>query len=144
MFRIVTGVIGSDVHNIGNKLLVYALRSEGIHVTELGVSIKQEEFISAAIETNADAILITSVYGHGELDCVGMRDKCIEAGIPNILLYVGGNLVVGRQIWEDVEQKFLDMGFNRVAKPNTSPSSVYQWLKKDLHGKSGIDNNASH
>ena len=107
-------------------------------MTELGVSVKQDEFINAAIETKADAILISSVYGHGELDCIGMREKCVEAGIPDILLYVGGNLVVGKQNWEDVEAKFKKMGFDRVAKPNTSPRDVYLWLQEDLANKTGV------
>jgi len=30
---------------------------------------------------------------------------CIEAGLQDILLYVGGNLVVGKQDWDSRHQK---------------------------------------
>ena len=131
---IVIGTIGSDVHNIGNKILEYALRKAGFTVVGLGVTVSQEEFINAAIETKAGAILVSSVYGHGELDCQGFRAKCQEAGLKNVLLYVGGNLVTGKQEWSQVETKFREMGFDRVGPPGTSPDAVIAWLREDLGG----------
>ncbi|HUI33076.1 MAG: methylaspartate mutase subunit S [Dysgonamonadaceae bacterium] len=116
---IVTGVIGADVHAVGNKILAYALEEAGFKIVNLGVMVSQEEFIEAAIETNADAILVSSLYGHGEIDCHGLRDKCEEAGLKDIPLLAGGNLVVGKQNFEDVEERFMQMGFTKVYPPNT-------------------------
>ena len=116
---IVTGVIGADVHAVGNKILAYALEEAGFKIINLGVMVSQEEFIEAAIETNADAILVSSLYGHGEIDCHGLRDKCEEAGLKDIPLLAGGNLVVGKQNFEDVEERFMQMGFTKVYPPNT-------------------------
>ena len=130
--NIVIGVIGSDVHTIGSKLLAYALRKKGYNMVDIGVSVSQEELINAAIESAARAILVSSLYGHGELDCRGFRDKCIESGLQDIKLYVGGNLVVGKQDWSEVEKKFTAMGFDRVAPPGTTPDVVAAWLKEDL------------
>ena len=117
---IVTGVIGADVHAVGNKILTYALEQAGFKVINLGVMVSQEEYIEAALETNADAIVVSSLYGHGEIDCIGLRDKCNEAGLKNIPLLAGGNLVVGKQNFEDVEKRFLDMGFTKVYPPGTT------------------------
>lgn len=130
--NLVTGVIGSDVHTIGSKLLTYALKKAGYNVSDIGVSVSQEELINAAIETNAQAILVSSLYGHGELDCRGFRENCIESGLKDIKLYVGGNLVVGKGEWDEVEKKFLDMGFDRVGPPGVTPDVVIEWLKEDL------------
>ena len=129
---LVLGVIGADVHAIGNKILDYALTEAGFKVINLGVMVSQEEFINAAIETDADAILVSSLYGHGELDCRGLREKCDEAGLKDILLYVGGNLVVGKTPFEEVEKKFKEMGFNRVYPPGTLPDTAIADIKKDL------------
>ena len=41
--------------------------------------------------------MVSSLYGHGEIDCRGFKEKCIEAGLDKVLLYVGGNIVVGEQ-----------------------------------------------
>jgi methylaspartate mutase sigma subunit len=126
------GVIGSDVHAIGNKILEYAFTEAGFKVINMGVLTTQAEFVQAAIETDARAILVSSLYGHGEIDCRGLREMCVEAGIGDILLYVGGNLVVGKQEWEPVKEKFLAMGFDRVFPPGTLPDEGIEWLERDL------------
>ncbi|HHY95518.1 MAG TPA: methylaspartate mutase subunit S [Firmicutes bacterium] len=129
---VVMGVIGADVHAVGNRILDYALRQAGFQVVNLGIMVAQEEFIRASIETAARAILVSSLYGHGEIDCRGLRQKCIEAGLDQILLYVGGNLVVGNRDWREVEKTFRNMGFDRVAPPGTRPEEVVAFLRQDL------------
>ena len=129
---IVTGVIGADVHAVGNKILTYALEQAGFNVVNLGVMVSQEEYIAAAIETKADAILVSSLYGHGEIDCNGLREKCNEAGLKDIPLLAGGNLVVGKQNFEDVEKRFTAMGFTKVYPPGTSIDTTISDLYKIL------------
>lgn len=129
---VVLGVIGSDVHAVGNRILDYAFTQAGFKVINIGVLATQEEFIHAAIETNADVLLVSSLYGHGEMDCRGLREKCQETGIGNILMYVGGNLVVGKQDFEAVKERFLRMGFDRVYPPGTLPETPIEDLRKDL------------
>ena len=129
---LVLGVIGADVHAVGNKILHYAYSQAGFNVVNLGVMVSQEEFIQAAIEADAKAMIVSSLYGHGELDCRGLRDKCIEAGLEKIKLYVGGNLVVGKTPFEEVQKKFLEMGFDRVYPPGSDPALSILDLEKDL------------
>ena len=132
---IVLGVIGSDCHSVGNKILDYFFTEQGYHVVNLGVMVSQDEFIDAAIETRADAILVSSLYGHGEIDCHGFRDRCIERGLDDVLLYVGGNLMVGKTARTIVEQKFKAMGFDRVATPGDSLDEVAAHLQADLQSR---------
>lgn len=126
---IVTGVIGADVHAVGNKILAFALEQAGYNVVNLGVMVSQEEYIEAALETNADAILVSSLYGHGDIDCNGLREKCNEAGLKNIPLLAGGNLVVGKQDFAEVEKRFMEMGFTKVYPPGTQPETTLEDLK---------------
>lgn len=116
---LVIGVIGADCHAVGNKVLDRVFTAHDFHVINLGVMVSQDEYIDAAIETGADAIVVSSIYGHGDIDCLGLRERCIERGLGDILLYVGGNLVVGKHDFADVEVKFKEMGFNRVFAPVT-------------------------
>ena len=129
---IVIGVIGADVHAVGNKIIEYTLLKEGYNVVNIGVLSPQEDFINAAIESNADMIMVSSLYGHGEIDCRGMRAKMIEAGIGDTILYVGGNIVVGKQNFEEVEKRFKDMGFDRVFPPGTPIEDTLDIIAKDL------------
>lgn len=130
--RVVLGVIGADVHAVGNKILEMVLTEAGFEVINLGVMVSQEEFINAAVESDAGAIWVSSLYGHGEMDCRGLREKCYEAGIGDILLYAGGNLVVGKRTFDEVEQLFREMGYDRVYPPGTMPEEAITHLKEDL------------
>lgn len=130
--KLVTGVIGSDTHIVGNRILSMALEQAGYKVVTLGALTPAQDFVKAAVETAADAILVSSLYGQGELDCRGFRELCVEAGIGDILIYVGGNLVVGKQSWRDVEQRFLEMGFDRAFPPGTRTDDVLTMLARDF------------
>ena len=129
---LVTGVIGSDTHIVGNRILSMALEKAGYKVVSLGALTPATDFVKAAVETAADAILVSSLYGQGELDCRGFRDLCVEAGLDDILLYVGGNLIVGKHPWPVVQKLFLDMGFDRAAPPGTRVETVIGWLHEDF------------
>jgi len=129
---IVTGVIGSDTHIVGNRILAMALEKAAYKVVSLGALTPAADFIKAAVETNADAILVSSLYGQGGLDCRGFRGLCVEAGLEGILLYVGGNLVVGKRSWDETQQTYLAMGFDRAAPPGTRIETVLEWLADDF------------
>ncbi len=129
---LVTGVIGEDVHVTGIRILEHALRNAGFRVHSLGIHNTQEDFIDAAVETKADVIMISSLAGHAKLLVDGFRDKCIEAGLENIRLYLGGQLVIHAEEWEDIEKTFKDMGFDRVFKPFVLPEPVIETLQKDI------------
>ena len=132
MKTVVIGVIGADVHAVGNKIIDYVLSENGYNVVNIGVLSSQEDFINAAIETDAKAILISSLYGHGEMDCRYMREQCDEAGLENVKLYVGGNIVVGKQDFQEVEKRFKKMGFDRVYPPGVKIEEALKNLKEDI------------
>ncbi len=129
---VVIGVIGFDCHSVGNRILDAFFTERGFRVVNLGVMTSQDEFISAAIESGADAILVSSLYGHGEIDCMGMRGRCVERGIADILLWVGGNLVVGKTPLAEVEEKFRGMGFDRVFPSDTDLEEAARLLREDI------------
>jgi methylaspartate mutase sigma subunit len=130
--NIIIGVIGADCHAVGNKIIDRMFSEAGFKVINLGVMVSQDEFIDAAIETNAKAILVSSLYGQAKLDCLGLREKCIERGLDDILLYVGGNLSIGKNDFSVVEKEFVEMGFNRAFPPTTDLGVAAETLKRDL------------
>lgn len=134
-YQVVLGVIGSDCHAVGNRIISTVLEQEGISVLNLGVMVSQDEFIDAAIEGKADAILVSSIYGHGEIDCDGFRARCVERGIGDVLLYLGGNLVVGKRDFADVAALFESMGFDRVCHPKVDLVGVATTLKADIEDR---------
>lgn len=131
-YKIVLGVIGADCHAVGNRILTSVLTQGGIEVVNLGVMVSQDEFIDAALAEGAGAILVSSIYGHGELDCQNLRARCEERGLNGIVLYVGGNLVIGKQEFSAVETRFREMGFDRVFPPSVDLAEVITLLKADI------------
>ena len=132
---VVTGVIGEDVHIVGLRVLEYALGEAGFKVNTLGSQVSQEDFIKAAQESDADAILVSSLSGHAESLIPGFKQKCIEAGLSNTLIYLGGYLIVGEMPWDIVEKKFKDLGIDRIYPPGTSPAVAISDLESDIHQK---------
>ena len=132
---VITGTVGVDAHVIGTKIVSRALREAGFKVVELGAQTPPEEFIMAAQETAADAMMISSLYGMAEMDLEGFRDKCTEAGLEDVLLYVGGILGVSRRNFPDDEAKFKTMGFDRVYPPESDVRTAIEDLKADLNKK---------
>lgn len=132
---VLTGTVGMDAHVIGTKIISRALREEGFKVIELGILTPPEEFIQAAVETDADAMMMSSLYGMAELDLRGFKEKCIEAGLDDVLLYLGGILGVGRHDFAEDEKKFKAMGFDRVYPPEADIKAAIEDLKADLKAK---------
>lgn len=130
--NLIIGTIGHDAHIIGSYVLTYALKEAGYNVVNLGAMVSQEEFIAAAVETKADAILVSSLYGMGIIDCEGLRGKATEAGLKDIKLYAGGILTTDDRPWEDTSRRFEEIGFTRAYPPGTLPQTFLADLKKDL------------
>jgi methylaspartate mutase S subunit len=133
---IITGTVGMDAHVIGTKVLSRALKDAGFNVVALGMQVSPEEFIRVAQETDANAILMSSLYGMADMDLQGFKDKMQEAGLSNVLLYIGGILGIGRHDFKESEEKYKKLGFDRVFPPEADIESAIKDLWADLKVKS--------
>lgn len=135
--RVAIGSIGDDIHVVGVTILGHALRGAGAEVIQLGVQTPPEEFVSTAVAEDVDALFVSSSNGHAEFYCDQLRQQLSDAGAGDVLLYVGGNLSVSAAAsWDDVEKKFLGMGFDRAFPPRSQPSEAIEALARDLTGRS--------
>lgn len=132
---IVLGTVGHDCHVVGISVLRYALQKADCEVVFLGALTSPDEFIAAARETAAHAIFVSSLYGMGRVDCADLRAKCQEAGLGDILLYIGGVLITDPEEWDKTRQVFHDMGFDRVYPPDTTAEQPIVDLFADLELK---------
>jgi methylaspartate mutase sigma subunit len=137
---VVTGVAGDDIHVVGLRILEYALRNAGMRVVSLGPLASQKEFIDAAIETDADAIFVSSLNGHAEISLAGFRQACIEAGIADILIYGGGQLTIRQPEWSEVERQFVgELGLSRIYPPGANPDDAIADLLSDIAAQAKSD-----
>jgi methylaspartate mutase S subunit len=129
---VVLGTIGHDAHIVGSSVLRIALEEAGFEVVFLGAVVPPEEFIDAARESAADAILVSSLYGMARIDCQDFGAKCTEAGLGDIKLYLGGILVTDPEEWDETEKLFRGFGFHRVYPPQTRAETAIADLRRDL------------
>ena len=73
-----------------------------------------------------------------EMELQGFRDKCIESGIGEIVLYIGGILGVGKRDFKEDEATFKQLGFDRVYPPESDISKCVKDLYEDLKAKGKI------
>jgi methylaspartate mutase sigma subunit len=133
--RVVIGVIGDDIHVVGNRIMQLALEESGFQVFNLRTRNRPEQFCQAALETNAHAVFVSSLNGEGEYWCANFRQQFRDAGLEDVLLYVGGNIIVGKRPRDEVVALFKSFGFDRVYHQQPDISIAIADLLEDLnHG----------
>lgn len=130
--RVVIGVIGDDIHVVGNRIMQLALEESGCQVFNLRTRNRPEHFCQAALETNAHALFVSSLNGEGEHWCAGFRERLHAMGLDRVLLYVGGNVVVGNRPEAEVVALFEGYGFDRVYHQRPDIGAAIADLFEDL------------
>ena len=113
--KVVTGVVGNDIHVVANRLIDLSLQARGYEVFNLGVNTHLEEFFDAAVETGADALVISSL--NGEAEGWSREVKLLKANyktLDDLVMMIGGNLVVGSGNTEDIVTRYKNYGFDLV------------------------------
>ncbi len=133
--KVVTGVVGNDIHVVANRLIELSLQARGFEVFNLGVNTYLEEFVDAVIETNADILLISSLNGEAQGWCREVKILKTKYGnlLDDVIFMIGGNLVVGTGTAEDIIPRFKNYGFDLVFHQvdlNTGLDELEKFIKK--------------
>jgi len=112
--KIVTGVVGNDIHVVANRLIDISLQSRGFEVFNLGVNTYLEEFIDAVIETDSKVLLISSLNGEAEGWCRELHKYKTHDSLKDVVFIIGGNLSVGEGDETQIVPKFKEYGFDLV------------------------------
>jgi len=134
--RLVIGVIGDDIHIVGNRIMHLALEESGCRVFNLRTRNRPEHFVQAALEVNAHAVFVSSLNGEGEHWCADFRRRFSDVGLGHMLLYVGGNVVVGNRPEPEVVTLFESYGFDRVYHQRPDIGAAIADLFEDLNNGS--------
>ncbi len=112
--KVVTGVVGNDIHVVANRLIDISLEERGFEVFNLGVNTYLEEFMDAVIETDADVLLISSLNGEAEGWCRDLQILKNQYDFKDVTFMIGGNLGVGEMDPLELVPKFQNYGFDLV------------------------------
>ena len=133
--KVVTGVVGNDIHVVANRLIDISLEERGFEVFNLGVNTYLEEFMDAVIETDADVLLISSLNGEAEGWCRDLLILKDQYDFRDVVFMIGGNLVVGEISAEEIIPRFQNYGFDLVFHQTDLNEGLDQ-LEKYLKHKS--------
>ncbi|MCK4875812.1 MAG: methylaspartate mutase subunit S [Sulfurimonas sp.] len=132
--KVVTGVVGNDIHVVANRLIELSLHARGFEVFNLGVNTYLEEFFDAVVETGADILLISSL--NGEAEGWSREIKLLKSkykNLDNLVMVIGGNLVVGSADAQTIVPKYKNYGFDLVFHQvdlNTGLDTLEEFLKE--------------
>lgn len=132
--KVVTGVVGNDIHVVANRLIDLSLQARGYEVFNLGVNTHLEEFFDAAVETGAEVLMISSL--NGEAEGWGREVKLLKnkyKGLDELIMMIGGNLVVGSGNTEDIINRYKKYGFDLVCHQtdlNTGLDLLEQFIEQ--------------
>ena len=118
--KVVAATIGEDEHSVGLREIIDikhgGIEKWGIEVEYLGTSCPVEKLVDAAIETDAEAILASTIISHDEIHYKNMKrihDLCVEKGIRDkVNIICGGTQVIN----ELAVKSGVDAGFGRGTK----------------------------
>ncbi len=112
--KVVTGVVGNDIHVVANRLIEISLKERGFEVFNLGVNTYLEEFIDAVIETDASVLLISSLNGEAEGWSRDLPLLKSRYDLKGVTFVIGGNLAVGEVDSDTIVPKYRSYGFDLV------------------------------
>jgi len=130
--KIVAGTVGEDEHSVGLREIIDikhgGIEKYGIMAEYLGTSVPPNKLVDAAIELNADAILMSTIISHDEIHYKNMKkvvDYAIEKGVRDRLIIIAGGTQV---VPELAVRQGVDAGFSR----GTHGKDVASFLVKRL------------
>ena len=133
MMKVVTGVVGNDIHVVANRLIDISLQARGFEVFNLGVNTSLEEFIDAVVETDAKILLISSLNGEAEGWGRDLQFLRSEYELKDVTFVIGGNLAVGEAKQSDIIPKYKSYGFDLVFHQvdlNTGLDELERYMKE--------------
>jgi len=117
---IVAGTVGEDEHSVGLREIIDikhgGIEKYGIKCIYLGTSVPIAKLVDAAIETKADAILLSTIISHDDIHYRNMKkanDYAIEKGVRDKLIMIAGGTQV---VPETAKKQGMDQGFGRGTK----------------------------
>lgn len=117
---IIAGTVGEDEHSVGLREIIDikhgGIEKYGINCIYLGTSVPITKLVDAAIEANADAILMSTIISHDDVHYKNMKkthEYAMEKGVRDKIIVIAG----GTQVTPELAVKNgVDAGFSRGTK----------------------------
>ncbi len=139
---VIAATVGEDEHSVGLKEILDikhgGIEGFGIKYQYLGTSCPVDKLVDAAIETKAEAILISTIISHNNVHYENMKklaNTCIEKGVRDRLILVAGGTQV---VAETALESGMDAGFGRGSQ-GIDVASFLVKRRRELRGDQAGD-----
>ena len=131
---VVAGTVGEDEHSVGLREILDikhgGIEKYGVKYHYLGTSVPIEKMVDAAIETGAQAILISTIISHNDVHRMNMRkldELCREKGIRDKVILIAGGTQVSPEM---AEETGVDATFGRGCKGIDIVDAIVKQMKE--------------
>ena len=118
--KVVAATVGEDEHSVGLREIIDikhgGIEKYGVACEYLGTSVPVEKLVDAAIELDADAILMSTIISHNDIHYKNMKklsDYAVEKGIRDRVIIIAGGTQVTPEL---AAEQGVDAGFGRGTK----------------------------
>ena len=129
----------SDAHTWNMVFLHLLLEEAGHRVINLGPCVPDVLLVESARRHRPDAIVITTVNGHGRIDGTrvvrALREQPVTRGIP---VMIGGQLGIDGPSGDEQVRRLLEAGFDAVFVPTADPDELRAALARILPSRPAL------
>ena len=124
--RVLVAKPGLDGHDRGAKIVARALRDAGMEVIYTGLRQTAEQFASAAVQEDVDAIGISILSGAHNTIIPRICELLRAEGMDDVLLVVGGIIPD-----EDIPN-LKQAGVAEIFQPGASTETIVEFIRKNV------------
>ena len=129
----------SDSHTWNMVFLHLLLEESGHRVINLGPCVPDDLLVESARLHQPDAIVITTVNGHGQIDGARVvRALREEAATRHTPVMIGGQLGIDGPSTDDQVRGLLEAGFDAVFIPTADPAQLPAALAQILPARTAL------
>ncbi len=128
--KVVIGTAFGDLHSLGKRIVSGCLKSMMIEVIDVGVNVKAEDFVNAAIEKQAQVIAVSSMMVHtatGENGSLAVRRLLQEKNLEQQI-----KLVVGGAPYRFDHELYLKTGADAWAPDGITAAKIIQQMIREV------------
>ncbi|MBC3887747.1 cobalamin-binding protein [Acetobacterium paludosum] len=100
--KIIIGTVNGDLHDIGKNLLIMMMESNGYVVVDLGVDVKEEDFVAAVKKHQPEIVGMSSLLTTTMMKIDSTIKQLIKEGVRDQVKVIIGGAPVTQEFADDI------------------------------------------
>ncbi len=100
--KVVMGTVQGDLHDIGKNLVIAMLEGSGFEVTDLGIDVSPDRFVSTIKEIKPDILGLSALLSITMLNMKGVMNSLEKAGLRKKVKVIIGGAPVSKEFADEI------------------------------------------